>query len=72
MRKLRDKKLLKRIFDKVEELRIDPFPRECMKVEGYEENIFRVRVGDYRILYYVDFESKTLFIFKTDKRPRVY
>lgn len=72
LRKLRDKQLLKRILDEVEALRIDPFPRGCIKVEGYNGRMFRVRVGVYRILYYVDYESNTLFIFKIDIRGRVY
>ena len=31
-----------------------------------------MRVGDYRILYYVDENSFTIFILKIDKRSRIY
>ncbi|KKS53546.1 MAG: hypothetical protein UV19_C0008G0006 [Parcubacteria group bacterium GW2011_GWA2_42_28] len=41
-------------------------------VEGYDQKVFRVRVGGYRILYYVVFETKTIYVFIIDKRGVVY
>ena len=67
-----DKTLAKRLLDKIEQLRITPILRETIIVEGYREKLYRVRVGDYRILYEVDFKGNKLGIVKIDKRGRVY
>lgn len=67
-----DKILVKRLFDKIDGMRETPFPKDTKTVEGYSEKTFRVRVGDYRILYEVDYENKIIGVIKIDKRPRVY
>jgi mRNA interferase RelE/StbE len=59
-------------MDKIEELRNDPFPHKVKRVEGRKEKIFRVRVGDYRILYVVLKERNIIFVSKIDKRGGVY
>ncbi len=41
-------------------------------LEGYKEKLFRVRVGDYRILYEVDYKSNIIGVVLIDKRSRVY
>ena len=62
-----------RIKGKLLKLQEDPFPSEVERMEGYKgEKIFRVRVGDYRILYFVRYESNQIFVAKIDKRSRVY
>jgi len=61
-----------RIIEKIEELRKDPFSHKVKRVEGRKEKTFRIRVGDYRILYVVLNETKILFISKIDKRPKAY
>ncbi len=60
----------RRLLQKIEELRMDPFTRETKMVEGYREKIFRV--GDYRILYEVDHAKNIIGIVKIDKRPKAY
>mgnify|MGYP001567982839 FL=1 len=67
-----EKVLAKRIFKKIEELKIKPFLHDSKIVEGYKEKLFRVRVGDYRILYEVNHANKIIGIVKIDKRPKVY
>jgi len=39
-----------RILDHIISLRINPRPPDVKKVKG-EENQWRIRVGDYRVLY---------------------
>jgi mRNA-degrading endonuclease RelE of RelBE toxin-antitoxin system len=59
--KLKDKTLIKRILRKIEELKEEPFPSEAVRVEEYKKDrVFRVRVVDYRILYYVDYEKSLI------------
>jgi mRNA interferase RelE/StbE len=64
--------LRKRITDKIEELAKEPIGHDEKRVHGFREKLFRARVGDYRVLYEVDYESETLGIIKIDKRERVY
>ncbi|RLI77279.1 type II toxin-antitoxin system RelE/ParE family toxin [Archaeoglobales archaeon] len=59
-----------RIRNKILSLK-DPFAAKPRKVCG-EEDTYRVRVGDYRILFFIDFEQKIVFVSKVDKRGRVY
>lgn len=65
------KELSNRIIKKIDLLKIDPVPHDSVKVVG-EERTFRVRVGDYRLLYEVRWNEKILLISKIDKRAKVY
>ena len=67
-----DKMLAKRLLSKIEELIKNPIEHDSKSVEGYTEKLFRVRVGDYRILYEVDYENNLIGIVKIDKRSRIY
>ena len=68
-----DNEAKERIKGKLLKLQDNPFPSEVERVEGYKgEKIFRVRVGDYRILYFVRYESNQIYVAKIDKRSRVY
>ena len=63
----------KRILEKIEKLEENPFPQEVERVEDFEgEKVFRVRVGDERILYIVRYNPNKLIVVKVDKRSRVY
>jgi len=67
-----DKKLLKRILDKVDYLLVNnPGPHDSKKIVG-EPGVFRIRIGDYRILYRINFSEKKIVIFKLDKRSKIY
>ena len=67
-----DKTIYNRIIKKLEELSEDPSPPHAKKVAGRKEKAFRVRVGDYRILYVVYFDKETILILNMDKRPKAY
>jgi len=67
-----DKANWERVIERIEELRKDPFPQKVKRVEGRKEKTFRIRVGDYRILYVVFNETNILFISKIEKRPKAY
>ena len=73
LKKLGVKVDIKRIVTKIEELSENPFPQDTIRVEGYQDfKVFRVRVGNYRILYFVDYDNSKLFVLKIDKRENVY
>ncbi|MBI2541585.1 type II toxin-antitoxin system RelE/ParE family toxin [Candidatus Woesearchaeota archaeon] len=68
-----DNQTRERIRNRLLKLQEDPFPSEVERVEGYkDEKVFRVRVGDYRILYVVRYEHNLILVSKVDKRGRVY
>jgi mRNA interferase RelE/StbE len=45
--------VVKRVFPKIENLAAQPRPNGCRKLIG-EENLWRIRVGDYRVIYSID------------------
>ena len=54
-----DKQLNFRIIEKISLLKVDPVPHNSVKVVG-EDKTFRIRVGDYRILYSVFTENNVI------------
>ena len=73
LKSIKEKELLKRIGNKINELEKNPYPQDIERVEGYKNvKVFRVRVGDYRILYFVDQAANKIYVEKIDKRGRVY
>ena len=44
--------LVSRIISKLESLEIEPRPSGCKKLKG-EAAKWRIRVGDYRVLYFI-------------------
>ena len=60
-----------RIVARLEELCDDPLPRGAIKLQG-REGVYRIRVGDYRILYEVFRKEGLVLIDKIDHRSGVY
>ena len=52
LEKLRDESLKRRILKSLRSLETNPRPPGCLKMQGNEE-LYRVRVGDYRIIYQI-------------------
>ena len=67
-----DKALSERIIKKIESLKEKPITSDTKSIHGYKEKLFRARVGDYRIIYEVDYSNNIIGIVKIDKRERVY
>ena len=49
----------------------NPIIHDTKTVEG-SKGLFRIRVGDYRILYEVDYRNNLIGVIKIDKRRRIY
>ena len=64
--------LYERLMHKISSLSINPFPQDAVRVVGRKEKIFRIRVGDYRVQYIVDYDKNLILITDVDKRPRAY
>lgn len=59
-----------RILDRIEALREDPRPVGCEKLSGLER--YRIRQGNYRILYSVFDDEIVVEIVKVGHRKDVY
>lgn len=60
-----------RIVERIRALAIDPRPRGFEKLAGYADR-FRIRQGNYRIVYLVDALRHEITIFKIGDRKDVY
>ena len=60
-----------RIISAAEALANDPFPQGHEKLSG-AEHTYRIRVGDYRILYEVDVAQRVLEIQRVRHRKDAY
>jgi mRNA interferase RelE/StbE len=70
LRKL-PKAMISRVIEEIEQLRSNPFPRQAIKLESVER-LYRVRVGDFRIIYSVETELQQITIFYIRNRREVY
>jgi mRNA interferase RelE/StbE len=70
LRKLPDD-VLKRVVTKVKPLANEPFPEGVRKPEG-EENLYRLRVGDFRVIYSVNKKEKVVDLIYVRNRKDVY
>lgn len=59
------------ILEKIEELAEVPLPSDSKKLSG-AEHLYRVRVGDYRIIYEVMHKTKIVTIFYVRNRRSAY
>jgi len=64
------KEIVKRISKVLTSLRSDPRPPNCEKLAGTDG--WRIRVGDYRVLYSIDDESKLITVYKVSHRRDAY
>jgi mRNA interferase RelE/StbE len=60
-----------RIAAKIDSLAHDPRPRGVEKLSG-EENLYRVRVGNYRIIYQLQDAQLIVLVVKVGHRRDVY
>ena len=60
-----------RIVDAMLALSRDPRPRGSRKLQGYAD-VFRIRVGSYRILYSVEQRRLIIIILKVGHRGDIY
>ena len=65
------KKMLARVFGRIETLESDPLPRQSVKLEGSEQ-LYRLRVGDYRIIYAIDHPNRQIIIHHVRHRREAY
>jgi mRNA interferase RelE/StbE len=62
---------ISRIIQAVDSLADDPLPAGCRKLHGAEQ-IYRIRVGDYRVIYHFDTKKQLLTIYHVRHRKEAY
>ena len=63
--------VLARVLQKMDSLRSAPRPAGCKKLKGYKDQ-WRVRVGDWRVVYIIDDAAKLISITRIAHRREVY
>ena len=62
--------VFERLIKKIRDLSKNARPPGCLKLTG--EDGYRVRVGEYRVLYRIDDHLKRLYIYRVKHRKEVY
>jgi mRNA interferase RelE/StbE len=60
-----------RVLERIAQLRAEPLPRQAVKLAG-GEHWYRIRVGDYRIVYGLDRDARQITIHYVRHRRDVY
>ena len=65
------KKERKTIYKRIENLAKDPLPRGCKQLRGLK-NLYRLRFGNYRIVYQIDNNELAIVVIRVGNRRNVY
>ena len=71
LRGLTDRRLHLRLREAIDALTAIPRPPGCVKLQGSEE-LFRVRVGDYRIVYQIQDAVLVVLVVQIGHRREIY
>jgi mRNA interferase RelE/StbE len=66
-----DAALVRRIFPKIEALAKEPRPAGGRKLQG-EKSLWRIRIGDYRVVYAVHDRERLVDIIAVRHRSKAY
>jgi mRNA interferase RelE/StbE len=61
--------MARRVMDAATKLKREPRPRGTKKLM---EDIYRVRVGDYRLIYHIDDEARSVTLLRVKHRREAY
>ena len=65
-------KVSKQISLTIDNLAENPRPTGCKKLKGAKDYLWRIRVGDYRVIYSIEEEVKIIDIKKVGHRKDIY
>lgn len=60
-----------RVLPQIESLATEPRPPGCRKLSGSDSD-FRIRIGNYRVLYEIDDAERTVRILRVRHRSHAY
>ncbi|WP_428267614.1 type II toxin-antitoxin system RelE family toxin [Haliangium sp.] len=64
--------LRSRVKSALKNLIADARPIGCKKLRGRTDDVYRIRVGDYRVLYRIDDESHIVLVLRVIHRREAY
>jgi mRNA interferase RelE/StbE len=65
------KSMVARMMKRIAALSDDPFPEQSIKLTG-TERLYRIRIGEYRIVYGVDKAAREVIVHHVRHRREVY
>jgi mRNA interferase RelE/StbE len=66
-----DRRYLSKILESIEGLQNQPRPQGCKKLVG-SQNTYRIRIGDYRVIYEIEDSVLVILIVRIRHRQDVY
>lgn len=66
-----DGAVVRRVFARIEALSQDPRPSHCKKLKG-SRDLWRIRIGDYRVVYRLDDKAHLVDVISVQNRRDVY
>ncbi len=63
---------IRRVIESLDDLSSDPRPSGVKKLKGKHSGMYRIRIGDIRILYLVNDRARTVQVWELAKRAKVY
>ncbi len=64
--------IIKRIVKSIDTLVENPKPVGSKKLEGQKESLWRIRIGDYRVIYLIEDVIKIIEIRRIGHRKDIY
>jgi mRNA interferase RelE/StbE len=64
--------VFQRVIAAIRSLGADPRPPGCRKLRGSTRDDYRIRVGEYRVVYEIDDRKKAVRIMRARHRREVY
>ena len=66
-----DRKSSVNILNKISKLKDNPWALPYKKLRGHED-FYRIRIGDFRVIYHVDKKINEIHIARIEKRSKAY
>lgn len=61
-----------KIIEKIDALELDPMPLGSLKLKGSKEALYRIRLGDYRVVYSIKKEILVVLVVEVGHRKEIY
>lgn len=61
-----------RIIEKIDALEQDPMPSGSIKLQGHKEALYRIRSGDYRVVYSIKKGILVVLVIEIGHRREIY
>ena len=56
----------------IDDLAVNPRPKAAKKLKGSKDELWRIRIGDYRVVYVIDDQIRIISIRRIGHRKDIY